>query len=132
MKNIKRIIFWIIFSILICLLIYLYVNWVVLVKSEFENVNLIIYLSLLVIFLYYLIFYVIRPTYIKYFKVINTLIWLLIIFISQYFVANSWIDWVYFWDILCLIWVILTIIWPTNALASKKELKEKDLEIIEA
>jgi len=57
---------------------------------------------------------------------------LLIIFISQYFVANSWIDWVYFWDILCLIWVILTIIWPTNALASKKELKEKDLEIIEA
>jgi len=132
MKNIKRIIFWIIFSILICLLIYLYVNWVVLVKSEFENVNLIIYLSLLVIFLYYLIFYVIRPTYIKYFKVINTLIWLLIIFISQYFVANSWIDWVYFWDILWLIWVILTIIWPTNALASKKELKEKDLEIIEA
>ena len=132
MKNIKRIIFWIIFSILICLLIYLYVNWVVLVKSEFENVNLIIYLSLLVIFLYYLIFYVIRPTYIKYFKVINTFIWLLIIFISQYFVANSWIDWVYFWDILCLIWVILTIIWPTNALASKKELKEKDLEIIEA
>ena len=132
MKNIKRIIFWIIFSILICLLIYLYVNWVVLIKSEFENVNLIIYLSLLVIFLYYLIFYVIRPTYIKYFKVINTFIWLLIIFISQYFVANSWIDWVYFWDILCLIWVILTIIWPTNALASKKELKEKDLEIIEA
>lgn len=132
MKNIKRIIFWIIFSILICLLIYLYVNWVVLVKSEFENVNLIIYLSLFVIFLYYLIFYVIRPTYIKYFKVINTFIWLLIIFISQYFVANSWIDWVYFWDILCLIWVILTIIWPTNALASKKELKEKDLEIIEA
>ena len=132
MKNIKRIIFWIIFSILICLLIYLYINWVVLVKSEFENVNLIIYLSLLVIFLYYLIFYVIRPTYIKYFKVINTFIWLLIIFISQYFVANSWIDWVYFWDILCLIWVILTIIWPTNALASKKELKEKDLEIIEA
>lgn len=132
MKNIKRIIFWIIFSILICLLIYLYVNWIILVKNEFENVNLIIYLSLLIIFLYYLIFYVVRPMYIKFFKVINTFVWLLIIFISQYFVANSWIDWVYFWDILCLIWVILTIIWPTNALASKKELKEKDLEIIEA
>lgn len=51
---------------------------------------------------------------------------------SQKFIANSWIDWIYYWDILCIIWVVLTILWPTNALISKKEQKEKDVEIIEA
>jgi len=132
MKSLRRIIFWIIFSILICVLVYLYINKVVIVKNEFENINSIIYIILFVIFLYYTIFYVIRPTYIKWFKLINTFIWLWIIFISQYFVANSWIDKIFYWDILCLVWVVLTIIWPTNALISKKDQKEKDLEIIEA
>jgi len=131
-KNLNRIIFWIIFSVLICLLVYLYINWVVIVKSEFENINLVIYAILLVIFLYYTILYVIRPTYIKWFKLINTFIWISVIFISQYYLANSWIDKIYYWDILCLIWVVLTIIWPTNLLISKKDQKEKDLEIIEA
>lgn len=132
MKSLRRIIFWIIFSIIICVLVYLYINKVVIVKNEFENINSIIYIILFVIFLYYTIFYVIRPTYIKWFKLINTFIWLWIIFISQYFVANSWIDKIFYWDILCLVWVVLTIIWPTNALISKKDQKEKDLEIIEA
>ena len=132
MKNIKRLIFWIIFSILICVLIYLYVNWVVIVKSDFENLNLVIYILLLVVFLYYLIFYTIKPTYIKYYRVINTWIWLLVIFISQRFLVNSWIDWIYYWDILCIIWVILTIIWPTKLLVSKELEDSKKVEIIEA
>ena len=132
MKNIKRLIFWIIFSILICVLIYLYVKWVIIVKNEIQNLNLVIYILLLIIFLYYLIFYVIKPTYIKYFKVINTWIWLLIIFISQRFLVNSWIDWIYYWDILCIIWVVLTIIWPTKLLVSKELEDSKKVEIIEA
>ena len=132
MKNIRRLIFWIVFSILIFILIYLFSKWIVIVKSDYENLNKIFYVIILIVFLYYLLFYVIRPTYIKWFKVINTLIWIWIIYISQYFLANSWIDWIFYWDILCIIWVILTIIWPTNALISKEEQKEKDLEIIEA
>ena len=131
MKNLKRIIFWIIFLALICLLVYLYINWVTIVKDEFKNINLVIYIILFVIFLYYTILYVIRPTYIKWFKLINTFIWLWIIFVSQYFIANSWIDKIFYWDILCLIWIVLTIIWPTNLLISKKDQQEKDLEIIE-
>ncbi len=132
MKDLKKIIFWVLFSALICALIFLFIKWVQIVKPEFEQANLIIYITLCVIFFYYLIFYIIRPTFIKWFKIINTLVWLLIIFISQYFVANSGVDSIFYGDILCLIWVALTIIWPTNALASKKELKERDLEIIEA
>ena len=132
MKNIKRIIFWVIFSLLICLLVYLYINWVIIVKEDIKDINLIIYISLLVIFLYYLIFYVIKPTYIKYYRVINTLIWIVVIYISQYFLANSWIDWIYYWDILCLIWVVLTIIWPTKLLTTKELEDSKKVEIIEA
>ncbi len=132
MKDIKRIIFWIVFSLLICFLVYFYVNWVIIVREDIKDINLIIYISLFIIFLYYLIFYAIRPTYIKYYRVINTVIWIIVIYISQYFLANSWIDWIYYGDIFCLIWVILTIIWPTKLLTTKKLEDSKKVEIIEA
>lgn len=131
MKNIKRIIFWIVFSLLICFLVYLYTNWVIIVREDITDINLVIYISLFVIFLYYLIFYAVRPTYIKYYRVINTIIWIIVIYISQYFLANSWIDWIYYWDILCIIWVILTIIWPTKLLVTKELEDSKKVEIIE-
>lgn len=132
MKNLKRIILWVIFVALILVFAYLLTNWVTIVKSEYENVNLVIYILLFVIFLYYLIFYIIKPTYIKRFKVINTILGLLIIFIGQYFVANSWVEWIYYGDIVCIIWVVLTIIWPTNLLVSKELEDSKKVEIIEA
>lgn len=132
MKNIKRIIFWIVFSLLICFLVYLYTNWVIIVREDITDINLVIYISLFVIFLYYLIFYAVRPTYIKYYRVINTIIWIIVIYISQYFLANSWIDGIYYWDILCIIWVILTIIWPTKLLVTKELEDSKKVEIIEA
>lgn len=132
MKNIKRIIFWIVFSLLICFLVYLYTNWVIIVREDITDINLVIYISLLVIFLYYLIIYSIKPTYIKYFRVINTIIWIIVIYISQYFLANSWLNWIYYWDILCIIWVILTIIWPTKLLVTKELEDSKKVEIIEA
>lgn len=132
MKNIKRIIFWIIFSLLICFLVYFYTNWVIIVREDINDINLVIYISLFVIFLYYLIFYAVKPTYIKYYRVINTIIWIIVIYISQYFLANSWIDGIYYWDILCLIWVVLTIIWPTKLLVTKELEDSKKVEIIEA
>ena len=132
MKNIKRIIFWIVFSLLICFLVYLYTNWVIIVREDITDINLVIYISLFVIFLYYLIFYAVKPTYIKYYRVINTIIWIIVIYISQYFLANSWIDGIYYWDILCIIWVILTIIWPTKLLVTKELEDSKKVEIIEA
>ena len=132
MKDLKRILLGIIFAILICILAYLLTNWVVIVKSEYENINLVIYILLFIIFLYYLIFYIIKPTYIKRFKVINTVLWLFVIFIGQHFLANSWVEWIYYGDILCIIWVVLTIIWPTNLLVSKELEDSKKVEIIEA
>ena len=132
MKNIKRIIFWIIFTVLIWFLVYLFVNWVIIANSDYEKINIVFYILLLLVFSYYLIFYVIRPTYIKRFKIINTAIWLFVIYIWQHFLASSWIDWIYYWDIVCIIWVVLTIIWPTNALVWKDLEDSKKVEIIEA
>ena len=132
MKNLRKIIFWILFSFFIFVLIYLFSKWVIIAKQWYESINKVFYIILFIIFLYYIIFYVIKPTSFKRFKVVNTVIWLFIIYVSQKFIANSWVDWIYYWDILCLIWVLLTIIWPTNALISKKDQQEKDVEIIEA
>lgn len=132
MKNLRKIIFWILFSFFIFVLIYLFSKWVIITKQWYESINKVFYIILFIIFLYYIVFYVIKPTSFKRFKVVNTAIWLFIIYISQKFIANSWVDWIYYWDILCLIWVLLTIIWPTNALISKKDQQEKDVEIIEA
>lgn len=113
---------------------YLYINKVILAKANFENLNDLIYIIFFVICFYYLIIYSVWPTYFRLFKFINTLIWFVVIFLSQYLVTNSWPDWIFYWDIICVIWVVLTIIWPTNLLVSK-ELKEskdsKTVEIIE-
>ena len=113
-------------------MVYFYTNWVIIVREDIKDINLVIYISLFVIFLYYLIFYAVKPTYIKYYRVINTIIWIIVIYISQYFLANSWIDGIYYWDILCLIWAVLTIIWPTKLLVTKELEDSKKVEIIEA
>jgi hypothetical protein len=103
------------------------VNW----STE---LNYITYWILILVFTYYLVFYSIIPTYIKWFKVINTIVWLFVVVISYKFLVNSWYEGIYYWDIFNVIWIILTIIWPTNLLVSKEIKKDKDdknMEIIE-
>lgn len=130
-KHLKRIIFGIFFLVIICRLFYLMINWVNIVKPQYVWQEYIIYVVLLLVFLYYLVFYVIKPTYIKWFKVINTCLGLFIIVFSYIFLANSWVDHIFYWDIVILIWVFLTIIWPTKALVSKELEDSKDVEIID-
>lgn len=130
-KHLKRILFGIFFLVIICWLFYLMMNWVDIVKSKYIWQKYIIYIVLMLILLYYLVFYVIKPTYIKWFKVINTCLGLFIIVFSYIFLANSWVDHIFYWDIVILIWVFLTIIWPTKALVSKELEDSKDVEIID-
>lgn len=133
MDKLKRIILFILFWGIIWYILYLLftnttiVNWT-------NIVNYIIYWLLLIIFLYYIIFYSIKPTYIKWYKIINTLIWLFIVYLSQSFLLNSWYDRIYYWDIFSVIWVILTILGFTNVFLSKESKKaqeESKSEIIE-
>lgn len=135
MDIIKRSIFWIIFIAILTYLIYLLTNWTIIVNEGFLDKNNVVYWLYILIFLYYLVFYIIKPTYIKKYKLRNTLLWLFIIVSSQTFLANIWSENIYYADIFTVIWVFLTIIWPTNLLISKKlkkEKQEKKMEVIEA
>lgn len=134
MEIFKKSILGLIFLAVISYLVYLITSWVVVVKENFLDQNKIIIWFYILIFLYYLIFYVIKPTYIKRFKLRNTLIWVFVILSSQYFFLNEWHNWLYYADIFTVIGLFLTIIWPTNLLVSKKlkqEVQEKKMEIIE-
>lgn len=133
MKNyVKRLLFGLFFGLIVVWLIYLMWKWVNIVKDQYSWQNIVIYIILLVIFLYYLMFYTVRPTYIKYFKVINTCLWLFLITFSHIYLMNSGVDRIFYWDIFSLIWVFLTIIWPTKLLVSKELEDSKKVEIIEA
>jgi hypothetical protein len=134
MEIFKRSIFGLVFLSLIFYLFYLFFNWIIVVNESFLDQNNIIIWLYILIFLYYLVFYVIKPTYIKKFKLRNTLIWIFIIISSQSVFLNSGHEWLYFADIFTVVWLFLTIIWPTNLLVSKKlkqEKLEKKMEIIE-
>lgn len=132
MSYLKRIFVFVFSWAIIWYLIYLLFDWVNIVDWSEVN-NYIVYWLLFLIFLYYIVFYAIKPTYFKWIKLVNTLLWLFIVYISQTLI-NSWFDGIYYWDIFSVIWVILTIIWPTNLLISKEIQKKKEYknsEIIE-
>lgn len=132
MNNLKRILIFLISWSIIWYLVYLLTSWIQIIDWT-DILNYSVYAVLILIFLYYIFFYSIRPTYIKRNKIINTVLWLCVIYVSQ-LLLNSWYDGIYYWDIFSVIWVVLTIIWPTNLLISKKIQKDseyKNAEIIE-
>jgi hypothetical protein len=134
MDIIKRSFFGLIFAAIVAYLTYLFSNWIIIVNENFLDQNKLIFWLYIFIFLYYLVFYSIKPIYIKKYKLRNTLIWLFMITASQSFLINSWHEGLYYADIFTVIWVFLTAIWPTNALILnkiKKEKQEKKMEIIE-
>ncbi|MCK9466817.1 MAG: hypothetical protein M0P94_00665 [Candidatus Absconditabacterales bacterium] len=134
MEILKKSILALIFLAVISYLVYLITFGVVIVNENFLDQNKIIIGLYILIFLYYLFFYVIKPTYIKKFKLRNTLIGVFIIVSSQSFFLNSGHEGLYFADIFTVIGLFLTIIGPTNLLISKKlkqEKQEKKMEIIE-
>jgi hypothetical protein len=135
MDILKRSIFWILFLAVLAYLIQLLSVWIIIVNESFLENNTIIYGLYILIFLYYLVFYVIKPTYIKKYKLRNTLIWIFIVTSSQTFLLNNWPEGIFYGDTFAVIWVVLTILWPTNLLISKKlkkETQDKKMEVIEA
>jgi hypothetical protein len=74
MDILKRSIFGVLFTAIIVYLIYLFSNGTIIVNESFLDKNTVIYGLYILIFLYYLVFYVVKPTYIKKYKLRNTLI----------------------------------------------------------
>ncbi|HRX63551.1 MAG TPA: hypothetical protein P5060_00375 [Candidatus Absconditabacterales bacterium] len=135
MNLFKRILFGIIFTTIIVYLIFLMINGINFVNEAQIDQRTIIFILYIIIFAYYLIFYVAKPTYIKKYKLRNTLIGIFVITASHSFLANDPIQKIYFADIFTVIGIFLTIIGPTNLLISKKQKQkqqEKKMEVIEA
>jgi hypothetical protein len=74
MDILKRSIFGVLFTAIIVYLIFLFSNGTIIVNENFLDKNTMVYGLYILIFLYYLVFYVLKPTYIKKYKLRNTLI----------------------------------------------------------
>ena len=131
---IKRIIVLIIFWIFAWYLIYSRITWKSIVEPEFTNMNSIFYIILIAICSYIAIFYWIYPIHIKFSRSTLFVIGLSAIIMWKTVFLDNPMNNIYFWDLSCVLWVLILIIWPTNLITTsqvKKKKEEKDLEIIE-
>ncbi len=131
---IKRIIVLIIFWIFAWYLIYSRIIWKSIVEPEFTNMNSIFYIILIAICSYIAIFYWIYPIHIKFSRSTLFVIGLSAIIMWKTVFLDDPMNNIYFWDLSCVLWVLILIIWPTNLITTsqvKKKKEEKDLEIIE-
>ncbi len=135
MKDIiKRSIIVIITLLLIIYLIYCTISWITITNSSFLDQNLNYYIILIIIFLYTAIIHWIYPIHIKINKPVIFFIWIVLIVIWKTVLNNDWQNWIYFWDISIVIWVIMTLLSPTNILIPQKIInkkKWKKIEVIE-
>ncbi len=130
--SIKRSIVITIFGVFLLYLIYLIIQWQSIVKSEYANRNIPMYVILILICLYMVWLYWIYPIHIKFSRATALVIWLLFIVISQIVLANDWYSHIYIWDLFSLLWVLILILFPTNILTTDKvkQAKSKKNEVI--
>jgi len=135
MKDIiKRSIITILSLLIIIYLIYCFNHGIIITNSSFLNQNSNYYIILILIFLYTAIIHWIYPIHIKINKPVLFFIWIFLIIISKITLNNNWQLWIYFWDIFIVIWVIITLLSPTNILIPQKIInkkKSKKIQVIE-
>ena len=120
-RSIVITIFWLFLLYLICLII----NWESIVKSEYLNRNVPMYIILIVFCLYMIWLYWIYPVHIRFSRATALVIWLLFIVISQIMLANDGFSHIYIWDMFSVLWVAILILFPTNILTTEKVKKAK-------
>ncbi len=131
---IKRIIVLIVFWIFAWYLVYSRIIWKSIVEPQYANMNSIFYIILIAICSYIAIFYWIYPIHIKFSRSTLFVIGLSAIIMWKTVFLDDPMNNIYFWDLSCVLWVLILIICPTNLIKTsqvKKKKEEKDLEIIE-
>ncbi len=123
--SVKRSIVFIIFWAFLTYLIYLIIKGEPITTSEYENMNIPMYVLLIWLCIYMLVFYSIYPIYIKFSRSTALVIWFASIIISQTMLANDWLSHVYIWDMFSVLWVAILILFPTNILTTDKVKKQK-------
>jgi hypothetical protein len=131
---IKRMLVLIVFWIFAWYLVYWLIVWKSIVEPQYENLNLMFYIILITICLYIAVFYWIYPIHIKFSRSTLFVLWLSAIIMWKTVFNDDPMNNIYFWDLSCVLWVLILIIWPTNLITTsqvKKSKEEKNIEIIE-
>ena len=131
---IKRLFVIIIFWILAWYLIYSLIVWKSIVQSQYSNMNVLFYLILIAICMYIAIFYWIYPIHISFSRSTLFVLGLSAIIMWKTVFIDDPMNNIYFWDLSCVLWLLILIIWPTNIITTssvKKKKEDKNLEIIE-
>jgi len=123
--KIKRSIVITIFWLFLLYLLFLIFQWESIVKSEYANRNIPMYVILIVFCLYMIWLYWIYPIHIKFSRATALVIWLLFIVLSQIVLANDGYSHIYIWDLFSVLWVLILILFPTNILTTEKVKKQK-------
>lgn len=135
---IKRTIITTVCAAFLAYMIYLFSNNQIIVQGEYTNLNMLFYVILILIVFYKMMFFGIKPKAIfgmKMTKATTFVLWITLILLGNYVLLNNVESKVYIWDIVTVLWVIMTILAPTNILITKKIKKQKQnskMEIIEA
>ena len=123
--KIKRSIVISIFWLFLIYLFFLIIQWESIVKPEYENRNIPMYIILIIVCLYMTCLYGIYPIHIKFSRATALVIWLLFIVLSQIVLANDGYSHIYIWDLFSVLWVAILILFPTNILTTEKVKKAK-------
>jgi hypothetical protein len=123
--NIKRSIVIAIFWVFLLYLIWLISQWSMIVKPEYSNRNISMYVILILLCLYMIWLYGIYPIHIKFSRATALVIGLLFIVVSQVVLANDGYSHIYIWDLFSVLWVLILILFPTNILTTEKVKKQK-------
>ena len=123
--NIKRSIVIAIFWVFLLYLIRLISQWSMIVKPEYSNRNIPMYVILILLCLYMIWLYGIYPIHIKFSRATALVIGLLFIVVSQVILANDGYSHIYIWDMFSVLWVAILILFPTNVLTTDKVKKQK-------
>ena len=123
--KIKRWIVIAIFGLFLLYLVWLISQWESIVKSEYANRNIPMYVILIAVCLYMIFLYGIYPIHIRFSRATALVIWLVFIVISQVMLANDGYSHIYIWDLFSVLWVAILILFPTNILTTEKVKKQK-------
>ena len=108
----------------------LYLVWLIsqssmIVKSEYSNRNIPMYIILILVCLYMIFLYGIYPIHIRFSRATALVIWLFFIVISQVVLANDGYLHIYIWDLFSVLGVFILVLFPTNIITTDKVKKEK-------
>lgn len=115
-------------------ILYLFFSHHIIVQTIYSEFNLLYYIVLLVVFLYIFVLFGIYPMYFKISKTSVFVIGLSLIVLWDTVLVNNSQNLIYIWDLVKVVWVVLTLLAWTNVLVSdkvKKQKEESKIEIIE-